>query len=216
MLNRRLIASRHAACLIVAVAALLTAASPARSALIDDFEDVSDWTVSVGSGASSGSISTSAVEAQVGSFAGQFDYGLTTAVGFDFVQYTKAFSSPMDITGQLIQLHLNQPTDADMLLQLRFVSGNGGFLEYDFPEGNDSWTQYGIPFASFVDFGSGPDLTDIVSVRWQANGDISTVATTDTFFVDQMVIVPEPSAFALSAVGLLSLGFFSRRRRGRR
>ena len=213
MLNQ-LFLSRHVACLIVAVAALLTTTAPAWSALIEDFEDVSDWTVTIGGGASSGSISTSAVEAQVGSFAGQFDYGLSTAVGFDFVQYNKVLSSPINILGQSIKLHLNQPNDPDMLLQLRFVSGNGGFLEYDFPEGNDNWTQYDIPFTSFADFATSPDLTNIVSVRWQANGDISTLATTDTFFVDQMEIVPEPSAFAL-AVGLLSLGFVGWRRRRR-
>lgn len=172
------------------------------ASLIEDFEDVSDWTVSVGPSAASGSISTSAAEAQVGSFAGQFDYGLTAAVGSDYVQYTKTFGTPIDITAAVLSLRLKQPNDPDMLLQLRFTSGNGGFLEYDFPEGNDVWTSYNLPFSSFADYGSGPDLTDIVSVRWQALGDLSATATTDTFFVDQMqILVPEPSTALLMLAG---------------
>ena len=61
-------------------------------------------------------------------------------------------------------------------------------------DSDGQWQDVTIPISSFSDFGTNPDLTDIKLVRYRSNGDISATATTDTFYVDQLVLVPELSS----------------------
>lgn len=179
--------------------------------VIEDFEDVSDWGVQVGGSAASGSISTDAGEAQVGTYAGALAYGHTTAQGGDYVHYNKDLSSaPINLTGQTIELHLKQPNDPDAYFSLYIYDSNGGMREYYFPEGTGAWQFLSIPIGDFVDYGNPADLTDISHIRFNSNGDISDTATSGTYFVDQLEYVPEPATMALL---MLSVPFALRRRR---
>ena len=68
----------------------LNPVSPAEAMTIEDFEDLSDWVVSVGPAANGASLTYEGTGAQVGSYAGAFNYQLSSATGNDYVNFEKS------------------------------------------------------------------------------------------------------------------------------
>jgi hypothetical protein len=191
------------------LAAAFIAVSSVQALVIDDFESVSDWGAGGSRGAFS-SVTTDAGEAQVGSYAGSFNYSLSEATGNDYVDfYNDTVSLDMSELDTL-KFKANLPGDSDMIVQLRFHSATGGFIEYNFSMGNGTWQDYELSVSSdFTDYGTNPDLSNVNLIIFRANGDVSANATSGSILVDQMELVPEPATFALLGGGLMLL----RRRR---
>jgi len=167
---------------------------PGDEVIIEDFEDVSDWFVSVGMNAVSGSITTDAGQAQEGSYAGALNYEHSTAQGFDYVFYTlNLSSSPLDFSDPdlILKLELKMSYDPDRFLQIRLSDTTGAFIERNFGEGGDGlWHTMSLAVPEdFADFGTDPDLSAITSIRFETNGDGSTNYTSGTIYVDKLVFV---------------------------
>ncbi|MBU0679751.1 MAG: PEP-CTERM sorting domain-containing protein [Verrucomicrobia bacterium] len=207
----------------VCVGVVLCCALPGRGAvLIEDFENISDLNIQVGTGADSGAIVQNAGEAQVGSYAGELQYSLTTEQSFDYV---RLYTDPLSVaitSGDTFKFYLNQPADPDSYLTIRLTTDTGGYYFKDYANGDGSWSQISLPFASMGVSGSpGTTLTEI---RFEMVGDGSATATADSLLTDQWEIeagggpgpggaVPEPSTAGLISVSVLLLSAFRRKRR---
>jgi hypothetical protein len=139
---------------------------------IEDFSDVSDWSVGGGSAAGGGSISVDSENTQQG-VSGKLEYAVTAAIGFDYVDYYKTMP-PVDLEGKKLVFYLQLPDMPAALLQLSLYSASGGFLEYDFSVEDGQWRQYRLDTATdFADYGTNPDLSEINFIRLRVNGDVS-------------------------------------------
>jgi len=157
-------------------------------AIIDDFEDVSDWIVSKGGWALDGWIDVDAAEAQVGDYAGALHYDHSTGTGNDYVNFDKNISLDLS-SANSINFHMKAPNDPDMFIVMRFYDSIYRFLEYNFAEGDGQWHQLSLAVpGAFVDYGNPPDLTDIILVRIHTNGDGSSVQTDGVVYIDQMEV----------------------------
>ncbi|MBU0679752.1 MAG: PEP-CTERM sorting domain-containing protein [Verrucomicrobia bacterium] len=172
--------------------------------LVEDFEDVSDWQVIIGSGAETGTLTRSSAEAQIGTYAGEVNYSLTTSQSFDYVRiYRDSLNVPLGGT-DVFRFHLNQPNDPDGYLSLRLITDAGGYYFHDFSEGDGTW---GIQsFIVGTEMGtSGSIGTTLTAVQLDMIGDGSATASSGTYFVDQMEVIPEPSVLTLTGLGALIL-----------
>jgi hypothetical protein len=191
--------------LVLILIAGAMAAGSLSAVMIDDFEVVSDWGAGGSRGAFS-SVSADAAEAQVGNYAGSFNYSLSEDTGNDYVDFYNDTLS-LDMTGlDTLKFKANLPGDSDMIVQLRFHSATGGFIEYNFAMGDDTWQDYELSISGdFTDYGTNPDLSNVNLVIFRANGDVSANATSGSILVDQMELVPEPTTLALLGGGLMLL-----------
>ena len=177
---------------------LVFAALPLQAEVIEDFDDVSDWTIEVGPSALSGSVSQDASQARDGDYAGLLNYEHSTAVADDYILYMKDFSeNPLDISepGLALQMKIKVPNDPDFLLQIRMTDGSswGDFIEHDFSQGWDgTWQLITLPLddsSIWADYGYAPDLSNIVNFRFTTNGDLSSNYTADSIVVDTIEFV---------------------------
>jgi len=160
------------------------------SVMFEDFEDVSDWTVGVGTGANDGSITYDAGEAQYGRYAGAMNYDHSTATDYDYIDFVKDTQIDINDVGS-IYMDMKAADDPNQLLVLHLVDSNDNFLEYVFPEGDGAWhlESLAVP-GDFDDYGNPPDLTDITTFRFRSLGDASEYATSGTFYVDLITLGP--------------------------
>jgi hypothetical protein len=150
---------------------------------LEDFSDVSDWSVGGGSAAGGGSISVDSENTQQG-VSGKLEYAVTSATGFDYVDFYKTFS-PLDLQGKKLVFYLKLPDMPEALLQLTLVSANGGFLEYDFDTEDGLWRRYKLDTGrDFADYGTSPDLSEINLIRFRVNGDVSSLAGSGSINLD--------------------------------
>lgn len=213
ILTERRTVMRH----LVSIFALIGVLSgPGFAALVEDFEDVSDWGVykgaSANSGGSIGNDDSDKPEPTTGMY-GVFHYELSDAMGGDVYKYTKTLASAVDLTDMTIDFYFKQANDPYRYLQLRLIDSVGGkrtrdLAEAAFPDTVGQWDHLSIPISDF--YGTG-DITDIVSFQFIANGDAGDVATSNTFYVDQLEYVPEPASATILLLGALAM--FRRRKR---
>lgn len=179
---------KHSTILVFSALLLLFTGRPAFAygpAPIEDFENVSDWTVSVGSGALNGSITADTTDPQYGSSSAKLTYSLGPNVGFDYIDFAKNYAT-LDLSGTTaLKFFAQFPNDPNMLIQLRITTLNG-FLEYDFPEGSGQWEFFVIKFADMANYGTTPDLSNITQIRFRANGEVSPLTTEGQFYIDHM------------------------------
>ena len=166
----------------------LNRADPMTLALIEDFEDVSDWFVGMGPTALDGSIGLDASQAQVGAYAGALNYDHSTAQGFDYINFGK--NTALDLTGaDSIDFYMKSPNDPDIFVQLKLYDSSSKFMEYTFPEGDGQWHNISLAVAgAFTDWGNPPDLSDITMIVFHTNGDGSDSQSDGTIYLDQMII----------------------------
>jgi len=154
--------------------------------VLEDFNDVSDWTVTVGTAALGGSIDTNAVEVQEGLYAGEFNYELSTAQGDDYVFYTKEFQPLLDMNDPNLRLevYLKMPNDPAMLLQIELIDDSNAFRVIDLGEGDGQWHKVIMDYHTWANYGA--NLSQIKSIQFRTIGDISSNYTNNTFYVDKM------------------------------
>ena len=113
-------------------------------AIVEDFESDINWYVNVGPAATGGTITLDADEAQVGRYAGACNYQLSTAVGDDYIDFGMDFSAdPRDFSAaDSLDLRIKMPNDPDMVMLVQLLGAAGGFLEYNFAEGDRTMAQY--------------------------------------------------------------------------
>jgi hypothetical protein len=166
--------------------------TPGAEIIFEDFENVSDWYAGYGAGSGGGSIQTNSSQAQVGSFAGAMSYTHTNAVTYDYADFGRNMSgAPIDMSNVMqIKFKAKFPNDPYCIEQLQFLSASGGFLEYNFPEGDGQWHDVLLSFPQdFVDYGSNPSLNNINLIRFRSIGDTSSSPTSNTFYIDQLIFV---------------------------
>lgn len=156
--------------------------------VLEDFEDLNGWNFSCGAGADSTntSIALDDVEAQQGLYAAGLTYSHGGAVGFDYIDFYNDTVS-LDFAGaKTIDLMAKMPNDPDCIIVLQIYSATGGNLEYEMPEGTGEWEFYSLSIADdFANYGD-PDLSDVNLLRFRTIGDVSDIATTDTFYLDMI------------------------------
>ncbi len=99
--------------------------------------------------------------------------------------------SPIDMSSVIsIDFKWKAPYDLGCISQLQLLSASGGFLEYNFTEGDGVWHDISLDFpGDFADYGSSPSLTDINLVRIRSSGDANSTVTSGTYYIDEMVFV---------------------------
>lgn len=172
--------------------------APAQLIVLEDFEDISDWTVSRGQGAApieNQSFTLDSEEAQVGDFAGVFYAEHTDANGFDYVRISKTLDQPFDFSHEetIFSFYFKGPVQegARPYLTLRLTSSNNGFMEHNIHKNYSSgdWVLVQLDHSVFGDFGSNPDLTSIDRIRFESVGDSSTWEGGGiTYYFDQMEV----------------------------
>lgn len=154
-------------------------------AVIESFEHLGWWATSVGPAAGSASVALNSALAQQGAYCAAFTYGLTSAVGSDYVRlYNDRLALDLS-SAETIDFMINLPNDPYSFVQMKIYDRNGGFIEYTFPEGDGKWKFYSLSIANdFADYGTNPALTDVNLIFFEVNGDISSQPVTNTMYVD--------------------------------
>jgi len=158
-------------------------------AAVGDMDSVKAWTVSVGGGATSGSITTDPGDKKQGTASGVLNYSHSTATSNDYVYYARNMNA-LNLKTRPLYFWLKQPNDANAVLELRIYDSDTGYAYYTFPEGNNAWTYYSLTNSNFTD-GGGMDYDKVVKVEFRSNGDASATATADHYHVD-FVSTPDP------------------------
>jgi len=148
--------------------------------IIDDMDSVYAWGASKGSGATSCSIITDINDKKEGTASAVLNYQHSTATGFDYINYSLA--TRVNLQGKKLEFWLKQPNDTNTSLAVRLYDGGSGWAEYNFPEGTDAWVHYSLQNSNFNAYGI--DYSDIHTIRFYSNGDVSSTATTNHYHLD--------------------------------
>lgn len=198
--------------------------------LLEDFEDVSDWTPSFGSGAISATVGQNGPEAQVGSFAGEFTAEHDSDAGFNYIRFDKTLATSFDFSDPLteVSFYFKTPSITASRPFVNFAlynatAGAGDRIEMTLhsntsPYSTGSWEFVTLTNASFGTVGS-LDFTDINAIRVESVGDVvdgDFNGGTTIYNFDQIQVIPEPSTLILVLAGFSILGFGMKRRSARK
>jgi hypothetical protein len=164
----------------------LILSAAAGAAVIEDFSDVSDWYVDM--------LNSDALDGAISSVNGDgaLYYELSTQTSNDWIMYKRDFDPALDLSDPNLALQFNIliPDDPDMFVQIRLTDSSGKFIEHYLGSGSGEWLSISASLTDmsfWADYGNPPDLSDIVNIRFEINGDVSANYTTGTVYVSDIV-----------------------------